>query len=139
CSRSSYSRAIGRIIWSATWCTICRVFLMPSDSSKSIMSSPLKIRLPHLEAHLHDGEAVDGREAARVAEPELDRMLADVAVPAEHLHRVVGDRERGLGHVVLQQRRLAGRGLARVELPRRLPGEEPHGIDLARRVGELER
>src|SRR5437016_1319497 len=86
CSRSSYSRAIGRIIWSATWCTICRVFLMPSDSSKSIMSSPLKIRLPYLEAHSDDGEAVDGREAARVAEPELDRMLADVAVPAEHLH-----------------------------------------------------
>src|SRR5262245_13630408 len=81
CSFSSNSREMGRIACSATACVICRIVLMVSDSSKSIM----------VVAPLHDGEAVEGREAARVAQPELDHVVADVAVPAEHLQGVVGD------------------------------------------------
>src|SRR6266702_2422099 len=45
CSRSSYSRAIGRIACSAAACTICRCIWMPSDSSKSIIGAP-----PHTTA-----------------------------------------------------------------------------------------
>ena len=66
-------------------------------------------------------------------------MLADVAVASEHLHGVVGDGERRLAHVMLQQCSLAGRRLAGVDLPRRLPGEEAHRVDLDRHVRELER
>src|SRR5690348_1230591 len=128
CSRSSYSRAIGRIACSATACTIICMLLTASDSSKSI-----------IVVSSHDGEAVEGREPARVPEPELHRMLADVAVPAEDLEGVVGDAERGLARVVLDERRLAGCRLAGIELPRRLPREEAHGVDLDRHVGELER
>src|SRR6266478_5114806 len=92
CSRSSYSRAIGRIACSATACTICRCVWMPSDSSKSIM-----------EFSSYERQALEGGEAARVAEPELHRVLADVAVPAENLYRVVGDVERRLARVLLHQ------------------------------------
>ena len=39
CSRSSYSRAIGRMAISAAWCVSICMFFRPSDSSKSIIGS----------------------------------------------------------------------------------------------------
>src|SRR5437867_10286895 len=88
---------------------------------------------------LDDGHAVEGREAARVAQPELHGMVADVAVAAEDLDGVVGDLERGLARIVPRQIALAGRGLSLVEAGGRLPGEQAHGVDLDRHVGEHER
>src|ERR1700722_11161065 len=49
------------------------------------------------------GESLQGRKAARVAQPHLDRILADVAVTAEHLHRVVGHLERRSGDIVARE------------------------------------
>src|SRR5207253_7448132 len=84
------------------------------------------------------GEAVEGSEPARVAQPELHRMLADVAVAAEDLHGVVGDVQGRLAGVLLHEDGLARRRTAGIELPGGLPGEEPHRVDLDRHVGELE-
>src|SRR5881628_1438848 len=119
CSRSSYSRAIGRIACSATACTICRCIWMPSDSSKSIIRC----------SSSGDGEAVEGSEPARVAEPELHGVLADIAVAAEDLHGVVGDVQGRLAGVLLDEDGLARGRLAGVELPCCLPGEKAHGVD----------
>src|SRR2546425_2018972 len=84
CSRSSYSRAMGRMAISAAWCVSCCIPFRPSDSSKSIM-----VVLPPLgRSALDDGHGVEGREAARVAQPELHGMVADVAVAAEDLDGV---------------------------------------------------
>src|SRR5439155_10037711 len=130
CSRSSYSRAMGRMAISAAWCVSCCIPLRPSDSSKSIM-----VVFSPFGSALDDGHAVEGREAARVAQPELHGMVADVAVTAEDLDGVVGDLERGLARIVPRQIALAGRRLSLVEPGRRLPGEQPHGVDLDRHVG----
>src|SRR5881409_3231721 len=81
CSRSSYSRAIGRIACSATACTIPCIVLTVSDSSKSIM----------VVGSSDDGEAIEGGESPGVAKPELHRMVADVAVTSQDLQGVVGD------------------------------------------------
>src|SRR5437870_13115327 len=91
-----------------------------------------------LGSALDDGHAVEGREAARVAQPELHGMVADVAVAAKDLDGVVGDLERGLARIVPRQIALAGRRLSLVEAGRRLPREQPHGVDLDRHVGEHE-
>src|SRR5579885_1668234 len=90
---------MGRIICSATMWDSCRALTMASDSSKSIM----------FVAPSSDGEAVERRKAPRVAQPELDRMVADVAVAAQDLHRIVGDLERRARRVVLREHRFPRR------------------------------
>src|SRR5579884_2628100 len=119
---------MGRIICSATMWDSCRALTMASDSSKSIM----------FVAPSSDGEAVERRKAPRVAQPELDRMVADVAVAAQDLHRIVGDLERRARRVVLREHRFPCRRQAAVDPPGGLPGEQAHGVDLDRHVGELE-
>jgi len=57
----------------------------------------------------HDGEAVEAGESARVAEPELHRMLADVAVAAEDLARRCRDVQGRLAGVLLHEDGLARR------------------------------
>src|SRR5579883_1494585 len=120
---------MGRIICSATMWDSCRALTMASDSSKTIM----------FLAPSGDGEAVERREAPRVAQPELDRVVADVAVAAQDLHRVVGDLERRARRVVLREHRFPRRREAAVDPPGSLPGKQPHGVDLDRHVGELKR
>src|SRR5262245_17671989 len=79
CSFSSYSREIGRIACSASMCVMFCMFFMPSESSKSIMV------VTPLCSGSNDGQAVERRERSRVAQEQLDQMVADVAVAAQHL------------------------------------------------------
>src|SRR6266404_6000819 len=105
---------------SAAPCTIIWRFCVPGESSKSIM-----MRSPSNDRH-----AFEGRESARVAQPQLHGMVADVAVTAEHLHGVVANLERHVRGVVLGEIRFARRLFAAIDLPRRFPHEQPRGVDL---------
>src|SRR5882724_11270498 len=117
CSSSSNCRDTGRMNPSAApWTIICKL-RMPSESSKSIMVG--------FSLASDDRHAFERGEAARVAQPQLDGMVADVAVTAEDLHRVVGDFERHRRGVVLREVGFARRLLAAIELPGRFPDEQP--------------
>ena len=118
---------MGRIICSATMCVILRAFPVASDSSKSIMVVLLVAMVRRWRGR-RDGEA------AGVAQEQLDQVVADVAVAAEHLERVVGDLEHLVGGVLPGEVGLARGRLALVEAPGGLPGEQPHGVDLDRHV-----
>ena len=61
CSRSSYSREIGRIACSATMCDRLRACVLSCRTARS--------RSWHRRLPSDDGQAVEGREAARVAQP----------------------------------------------------------------------
>ena len=75
----------------------------------------------------------------RVAVPALDRVLADVAVAAHDLDRLLGHPDRGLAGVELGHRALArGELLAVPAHPRRSPDEQAGGVDAGLHVGELE-
>ena len=116
CSRSSYSREIGRIICSATVWNSLRFWVCGSIRNRSCRRSPSSMISHALDSELlrrvssglaaksaqpsDRGESVERGKAARVAQPHLDRMLADIAVAAEHLDRVVGDLQRGCGGIV---------------------------------------
>src|SRR5882724_10418302 len=95
CSRSSYSRAMGRMACSASMWSCSYVAAMSGESSKSIMMRLLG-RPPS-----GDRQSFQRRESARVAQEQLDQMVADVPVSAEHLERVVGDLERPVRGVAL--------------------------------------
>src|SRR5438094_5306228 len=79
-------------------------------------------------------------EQLRVAHELLDRVLLDVAVAAEDLHRVGRDLHGGVGREAFGeggvQRRLAC--VALVEHPGRLPRQQPRRLDLRRHVGDHE-
>src|SRR3989442_8876950 len=128
CSRSSYSREIGRMACSATMWVNCCMFLTESDRSKSIM----------VVAPSHDGQTVEGGKSARIAQPELHHVITDVSVPPEYLDAIVGDLEGRVGGILASEVRLARRRQTAVDPPRRLPREQPHGVHLGRHVGQLE-
>src|SRR5437868_13897133 len=88
------------------------------------------------EYFLCDHEPLDLRGALvdlkqlRVAHELLDRVLLDVAVAAEHLHRIGRHLHRRIGCEALRERRVQGRlaAVALVEHPRRLPREQTRGL-----------
>src|SRR5690242_2142034 len=102
------------------------------------------------DVHARDGagddQALDLRGAfedrvdLRVAVPPLDRELADVAVAAEDLDRLLGGPYRDLTGLELAHRALAGlERLAVARHPARAPHEHARRVDLHAHVGELER
>src|SRR5262245_839633 len=69
CSRSSYSRAIGRIVWSAIMWIIWRAFSMDGDISKSIIDHLLvrnSARPVHVLVRVHVGYEKRVRVRVRV-------------------------------------------------------------------------
>jgi hypothetical protein len=66
-------------------------------------------------------------------------MVADVSVPAEHLHAVVPAPDRGGESLAGRFRDVRERRLASIDLPRGAPQREPRGVDLDGHVGDLER
>src|SRR5829696_6916215 len=77
-------------------------------------------------------------EQLGVAHELLDRILLDVAVAAEDLDCVGGHLHRRVRGEALRERRLQRRALALVEEPRRLPDQQPRGLDLGGHVGDEE-
>src|SRR5215218_1033512 len=74
-----------------------------------------------------------------VAHVALDGVLADVAVAAQHLHRLDGDGHRGVGGEELRHRGvLAAVGLVAVDLRARLVEQLARGGRPRLHVGELE-
>src|SRR6266540_3573266 len=74
-----------------------------------------------------------------VAVPFLDREVADVAVAAADLDRLLGDLDRHLAGLELGHRAFGPGELAAVAaLPQRLPDQRPGGLDLGRHVGQHE-
>src|SRR5262245_48823048 len=128
CSCSSHCREMGRIICSATMWVILRALLVASESSKSIMVVLLVSRWSD------DGNAVHDGEAAGVTQEQLDQVVADVAVAAEHLERVVGDLEHLVGGVLAGEIGLGGSREAAMEGPGRYQGERATGNDIAHTV-----
>ena len=84
------------------------------------------------------GGALVDLEELRVAHQLLDRVLLHVAVAAEDLDRVGRHLHRRVGGEALRERRVQRRALAAVDQPRRLPREQPRGLDLGRHVGDQE-
>src|SRR3989454_12574947 len=72
-----------------------------------------------------------------VAVPLLDREVADVAVPAADLDRLLGDLDRDLAGLQLCHRALGLLELAAVPpFPQRPPDQRAGRLDLGRHVGE---
>src|SRR5207249_2581406 len=118
----------------APW-TIALRFWAASESSKSIIGVP-----PSNRCWLsNDCHAFEARKASGVAKPELDGVVANVAVTAEDLHGIVGNLQRHVRSVLLREVRLTGGVLCAVDLPRSFPDEQPGGVDLDRHLGEHER
>src|SRR5262249_5696093 len=108
------------------------------DSGLARGSIPRQVDLAGDHETLDLRGALVDLEQLGVAHQLLDRVLLDVAVAAEDLHRVRGDLHRGVGGEALRVRRLQRRPLALVEQPRRLPDEQPRRLDLGGHVGDEE-
>src|SRR5581483_12212563 len=120
CSRSSYSREIGRIRLSATVRYILRRLTTCGSSSKSIMMVTL----------LDGGDCVEGRHCAGVSKPHFHGMLPDVAVAAEHLHGIVGHLEGARCDVIFRKIALPQRIHALVQPRCGFPYQQAGCVDL---------
>src|SRR5213594_2489594 len=84
--------------------------------------------------------ALEERVDLGVAVPFLDWEVADVAVAAADLDRLLGHLHGHLAGLQLRHRALGVLELAAVSsLPQRPPDERTRGLDLGRHVGEHER
>src|SRR6185437_17181514 len=109
----------------------------------AVVAATLALRVPGQRPR--DDQALDLARALEqgvdlgVAVPLLDREVADVAVAAADLDRLLGDLDRDLAGLQLGHRALGLLELAAIAaLPQRPPDEGARGLDLGRHVGEHE-
>src|ERR1700693_5881287 len=107
---------------SACSCAAARTFLSASVSSKSIILYSFFCR------DLDADRAFHYRNAARVAIPHLDRVIAQVSMAAEHLDAFISDPHRLLAVVGVRELRLPGRVAALLENRGRLPRHPSHRV-----------
>ena len=125
CSARSYLREIGRSMFIATWWAW-------STSGRMLLGG---LEVDH-QTSTTPSITTDGPQ---VAVPPLDRVLLDEAVAAEQLDAVEADLHALLGAEPAGQRDLAGEVLARgSRAAGGLPGQQPHGLQLDRDVGDHE-
>src|SRR5438046_2283897 len=79
---------------------------------------------------LESERAFEHTERARVAVPHLDGVLADEAVPAEHLNTLVGHPHALRGRVGARVVTRLQRVVSLLELARGLPAEPAHRLGL---------
>src|SRR5437867_2273418 len=92
--------------------------------------------MPYASSHYR--QPFERGKSTAVAQPQLDRVVADIAVATEDLESVVGGLEHHGGGVVLRQAGLTGGLRSSVDLPRGLPGQQPGRVNLNRHLGQHE-